>query len=97
MYHNYISRKYNEKKNIVINIEEKSKIIDIINKMITQEEKYEFYYVYKELFKKLYEDIIDIDNNFNLDPIIINSVILDEDYSLVKKKNKKIINIMKKI
>ena len=96
MYHNYISRKYNEETNIKINDDEKIKIIDIINKMITQEEKYEFYYIYKDTFKKLYEDIIDIDNNFNLEPIIINNVVLDEDYSLVNKKNKKIIDIMKK-
>ena len=56
MYHNYISRKYNEKTNIKINDDEKIKIIDIINKMITQEEKYEFYYIYKDTFKKFIPD-----------------------------------------
>ena len=107
MYHSIISRKlYNTIEDLsFINVNQsrinKSRINYIINKMITQEEKYEDYYIYKDIFTKLYNDISEIDNipvdisQSNIDPS--NYEIAEEDYKYFKTtcvKNKKIIDIM---
>lgn len=107
MYHSIISRKvYNTIEDLsFINVNQsrinKSRINDIINKMITQEEKYEDYYIYKDIFTKLYNDISEIDTTLvDISQTIIDPShyeISEADYKYFKTtslKNKKIIDIM---
>lgn len=98
MYHNMISRKGNYQEDIsFVNIN-KSRINEIIHKMITEDEKFEDYYIYKDIFTKLYNDISEIDN-IDVSQNIIQPVyeITDTDYKYFKTtnvKNKKIVDIM---
>lgn len=99
MYHNMISRKGNYHEDISFVSINKTRINEIIHKMITEDEKFEDYYIYKDIFNKLYNDISEIDNGIDVSQNTIQPVyeITETDYKYFKTtnvKNKKIVDIM---
>lgn len=98
MYHKMISKNANVQQEYI----NKKRINEIINKMITLEEKYEDYYIYKDIFTKLYVEISEIDhlNDISQNNIIPTYELTDIDYKFLdinkhKNKNKIIMDIMK--
>lgn len=98
MYHKMISKNVNIQEEYI----NKKRINEIINKMITLEEKYEDYYIYKDIFTKLYLEISEIDNlnDISQNNIIPTYKLTDIDYKYLdinkhKNKNKIIMDIMK--
>ena len=93
MYHNLISRKINidDSSNNNFNI---IKMNEIIIKMISEQDKYEDYYLYKDIFEKLYKDISEIEKHCDISHnyIIPTYEVNEADYKYFKTTKKK--NIM---
>lgn len=100
MYHNLISRKINIQDssnnniNNINNINNKIKMNEIIIKMVQEEDKYEDYYIYKDIFEKLYKDISEIEKHCDISHnyIIPTYEVSETDYKYFKTTKKK--NIM---
>lgn len=93
MYHNLISRKINIQDSSNNNIN-KIKTNEIIIKMVQEEDKYEDYYIYKDIFEKLYKDISEIEKHCDISHnyIIPTYEVSETDYKYFKTTKKK--NIM---